>query len=134
MTDQAEALLALAQDDLVVARRNLGDGYPRQAASRTYYALFHAATAALAEAGDHAKTHAGVRRQFGQRSVQDGPFGAEDSRTFARPARLRNDADYHVGREVSAEAAGAALADAAALVDRIAAWLAASASGGGAAP
>lgn len=68
-----------------------------------------------------------MRRQFALRLVEGGPFDAEDSRTFTRLARLRNDADFHVGRDVGADAARQALADVEALVGRLADWLAASA-------
>lgn len=122
MTDHAAALLALARDDLEVARRDL-DGFPRHAASRAYYAVFHAVSAALSDSGHPAKSHAGARSMFGEVLVKSGPFDSTDVRTLARLTRLRNDADYHVGRNVSAQAATEAVQDAAQLVDRLAAWL-----------
>lgn len=124
MTGQPEAILALARDDLTTARRDLGAGYPRPAASRAYYAVFHAVSAALSKAGVPTKSHAGMRSQFSRVLVLDGPFETADAKALARLSRLRHDADYEVGRDVSVEAAREAVADAAALVERLAAWVA----------
>lgn len=123
MSDSTADLLGLSHDDLTVARRDRDDGFPRHAASRAYYATFHAAMAALASKGERPKTHAGVRALFGALFVKDGPFEVRHSRTLDRLARLRNDADYHVGRDVSADAAREAVASAEAFVSDVAAWL-----------
>ncbi|MDT0632847.1 HEPN domain-containing protein [Rubrivirga litoralis] len=123
MTGSVPDLLALAHDDLVVARRDRDGGFSRHAASRAYYAVFHAAVAALAARGERPKTHAGVRTRFGALFVQGGPFEKRHSRTLDELARLRNDADYHVGREVGADAAREAVADAEAFVADVAAWV-----------
>ena len=129
MTGQPEAILALARDDLTTAHRDLDAGFARQAASRAYYAVFHAVSAALSKAGVQTKSHAGVRSQFSRVFVLDGPFETADAKTLARLARLRHDADYEVGRDVSIGAAREAVAAAASLVDRLATWLADASSG-----
>ena len=126
MTGPVPDLLALAHDDLTVARRDRDGGFPRHAVSRAYYAAFHAAVAALAVKGERPKTHAGVRTRFGALFVQDGPFEKRHSRTLDELARLRNDADYHVGREIKDEAVREAVTDAETFVADVSAWVEAS--------
>ena len=116
MTPQASGFLAMARDDLEVARRDLAGEYPRHAASRAYYAAFHAAVAGLEERGERTKSHAGVRTQFAKLFVKDGPFDAAHSKTLAGLARLRHDADYEVGRDVPLEVARQAVLEAQAFV------------------
>ena len=123
MTDVAADLLALARDDLTVARRDHDGSFPRHAASRAHYAVFHAAMAVLAEKGESPKSHAGVRTRFGDLFVRNGPFETHHSRTLDRLARLRNDADYHIGRDVDTAAAREAVTDAEAFVADLAAWI-----------
>ena len=123
MTGQPQALLALAREDLTTARRDLDAHAPRHAASRAYYAVFHAISAALSKEGVRTKSHAGVRAQFSRVLVLNGPFEAADAKTLNGLSRLRHDADYEVGRGVSDEAAREAVRDAEALVDRLALWL-----------
>lgn len=56
----AHAELAIANDALLVARAALELGIVRDALSRAYYAVFHAARALLLLAGVEPKTHAGA--------------------------------------------------------------------------
>lgn len=123
MTGPVPDLLALAHDDLTVARRDRDGGFPRHAASRAYYAVSHAAVAALAVKGERPKTHAGVRTRFGAVFVQGGPFEKRHSQTLDELARLRNDADYNVGRAVEDSAAREAVAGAEAFVADVSAWV-----------
>ena len=123
MTGSVPDLLALAHDDLLLARRDRESGSPRHAVSRAYYAVLHAAVAARAARGERPKTHAGVRMLFGPLFVQNGPFEKRHARVLDELARLRNDADYHVGREVSLDAAREAVVDAETFVADVKAWI-----------
>ena len=126
MTGEPSALLALAHDDLVTARRDLDAEAPRHAVSRAYYAAFHAVSAALVVVDAPAKSHKGTHSQFYREFVRAGRLPASDGQVLAALFQLRQDADYDVGQIVSAEQAEQAVRDAAALVDRVAAWVEAS--------
>ena len=113
-----------ARRDLAAARRDLDAGDPDNAVVRTYYAAFHAATAALCESGRAAKTHAGTQTLFFQTFVQDvGTFEPSLSRTLSRLQQHRESADYGV-RAPDAETARESIEQATAFVDAVGAWLA----------
>ena len=85
--DQAHssALILLASDDI------------EGACNRAYYAMFHAARAALIsikapEASS--KTHSGVIAAFGLHLVKDGPLEIEHGRALNHAEHLRVIADY----------------------------------------
>jgi uncharacterized protein (UPF0332 family) len=83
---RAESELAAAAEALRAAMALLGLGLTRDAISRLYYAVFHAARAALVSRGLHAKTHSGQRSRF------VATFGPAP--TIGRLLKLRIDADY----------------------------------------
>ena len=125
MTGEPSALLALARDDLAAARRDLDANPPRHAVSRAYYATFHAVSAVLVIVDAPAKSHKGTHSQFHREFVRTGRLPASDGQVLAALFQLRQDADYDVGQGVSMEQAERAVRDAAALVDDLAAWMAA---------
>ena len=57
---------------LAAARLLAREGYAEDAVSRTYYAILHAAKAALLAHGVTVDSHAALRRQFGQHLVRSG--------------------------------------------------------------
>lgn len=62
--ERAESELATAAEALREASALLDLGLSRGAVSRLYYAVFHAARAALVSCGLHAKTHSGQLTRF----------------------------------------------------------------------
>lgn len=82
----AEQSLVLADQALRSARLLLSEKVLEDAASRLYYAAFHAATAALTIRGLHAKTHTGLVHMYQQ------TFGSAPA--FGRALDLRIRADY----------------------------------------
>lgn len=109
--ERARRELARARQALAVAGLILEEGALEDAASRLYYAVFHAATAALAVGGRHAKTHSGLVTSFNQ------VFGPAP--VLGRLLELRAAADYDPEPfETSAGALQAELAQAAAFVER----------------
>ena len=74
MNDVARALLAKARESLESARADLEAGRLNGASSRAYYAMFHAARAALEARGiaTGEQRHGAVIRRFGLTCVKSG--------------------------------------------------------------
>lgn len=123
MTDETRALLDMAAGDLAAARRDLGANDPRAAVSRAYYAVFHAAQAALHSEGAAARTHAGTGTSFSETFVKSGRLSRDLSKTLSALMRLRQSADYEVGHDVSIPDAADATARAGAFIEAIRAFL-----------
>lgn len=66
-----------AIERLRVAEKLLRDGEYEDAVSRAYYAMYHAAKAALATVNVFPKTHEGVVSEFGRRLILTGDFPKE---------------------------------------------------------
>lgn len=64
--------LARAKELLDVAAENPHNDHPADSASRSYYAMFHAATAVLLEKGIERSSHKGVISAFGEAFVKSG--------------------------------------------------------------
>ena len=80
---------------LEVARLNLTSGYPDDSCNRSYYAMFEAASAALAVLGiSPPKTHKGVAKLFQQHVVKPGRVDTNTGAVISRIERLRLIADY----------------------------------------
>ena len=70
-------------------------GFPRQATSRSYYAAFYAARAALEAAGiSPPKTHSGLRTRFSEFARATPGIGGEVGRALSQLETGRTDADY----------------------------------------
>ncbi len=66
-------------------------------ANRAYYAMFHAAMAALMKSGgDLPRTHGGVRNQFGLHYVRTGVIDSELAETLQDAYELRRQSDYEL--------------------------------------
>jgi hypothetical protein len=72
-------------------------GLPYGAASRAYFAVFHAAEALLFSVGLEARTHHGVAALVGEHFVKPGSLSSEMGRLLSRMQRDREDADYLAG-------------------------------------
>jgi uncharacterized protein (UPF0332 family) len=70
---------------------------PFGAASRAYYAVFHAARALLFSVGVEARTHQGTVSLLGEHFVKVGKLSSEMGRLLSRMQRDREDADYGTG-------------------------------------
>jgi uncharacterized protein (UPF0332 family) len=100
-------------------------GLPYGAASRAYYAIFHAARALLFSAGLEATTHRGVVSLLGEHFVKPGHLPAEMGRLVSRMQRDREDADYQLGAVFTDAEAVAAIASAERFIDKVQELLAA---------
>ena len=94
-------------------------GYAEDAVSRTYYAVLHAAKAALLVHDVTVDSHAALRRQFGQHLVRGGRIEREWSAQLRAGLEDRLAADYDAVHVVSAEDARQEVERAEAFVARI---------------
>lgn len=75
----------------------------RDAVSRAYYSVMHAARAILLIHDVKATSHSAVRRQFGETLVKTGEVEKEWARILASAQDKRAAADYDVDKDVSGE-------------------------------
>lgn len=127
----AVAEVSAARDALRVADAALGLGIRRDAMSRAYYAVFHAARALLLLEGVEPKTHAGVLRMLGEYLLRAGKLDAASLGLVTRLQAYRQASDYAYAFDIDSVDAQDEIADARAFVERAAAEVV-RASGGGA--
>ena len=108
----AQAELERAETCLREARHLHEAELPYGAASRAYYAVFHAARALLLSIGLEPTTHRGVVNLLGQHFVRPGHLTAELARLVSRMHADRHDADYFVQAVFTPAEGGRALEDA----------------------
>jgi uncharacterized protein (UPF0332 family) len=91
----AAEFLAKAETALQSAKRDLAARDFDGAANRLYYAMFHAAKAALLRVGASAEgKHGMIIAQFGLRLCKNGPLPTELGRALNEAAELRSESDY----------------------------------------
>ena len=95
------------------------DGYHADSVSRAYYAILHAAKAALHLHGVTAESHSGVRSMFGLHIVKTGLVEPEWGAEIGRSEGRRNASDYDASLEFDEQDAREASDRAAAFLDRI---------------
>jgi len=108
----AEKLLAKAEVKLGAARELYEKGFFEDSASRSYYAMFHAARAALTKVGVMTKTHEGTVSEFGRRLVLEGAFPRDLGRGLAEAKAARETYEYSATMEIERDEAEALLRDA----------------------
>jgi uncharacterized protein len=106
-----------AAESLAAASALIGAGFYDDAASRAYYAVFYAATAALLEADARFKKHVGVINGVNQLFVKTGRLSTELGRDLSWLFDLRLIGDYGETRHVPEEEAREAVQTAKRLVD-----------------
>ena len=108
-----------ARDCMGIALIGLRDGYYANSVSLSYYAILHAAKAALQVYGVSAESHDAVRRLFGLHLVNSGLIESEWGREIGNSADLRISADYDVMTKFDEADARDACEHAQAFLDRI---------------
>ncbi len=97
MERRVTRFLELADEALGDAEYSLDRGSLRNAAGRAYYAMFYAASAALARTDSRPpRTHGGVANQFGLRYVTTGMFDATLAGALGETYELRRQSDYQL--------------------------------------
>ena len=107
-----EALLAKAYEKLRIARISFDNKFYNDAASRAYYAAFHAVTAVLAFHGFTFSSHGKVLGSFNRELINKGLFPVDTAQKLQRLFRDRQIGDYYIDKEISHEAAERDTADA----------------------
>lgn len=128
MTDEEKKVLSVvrldkAKDNLTAARNLIASRDYSVAATRCYYAIFHAMRAVLALDGIDRKHHSGIISEFRQRYIRPGYIQAYQSETISRLSNLRTDSDYDDFFVISQEETEEALAIAADFVLEIEGFL-----------
>ena len=114
------AHLTRTKDDLSIARDNLAHDHWRGAINRAYYAVFHAASAALLWLGIERARHSGIQAAFGEFLVKPRIIEAEFGRTYTKLRKARETQDYDLmAIEPTAEEAQNMVAEAEHFVSRL---------------
>ncbi len=124
MKPQVVAELSRAEKALQAAQLLHDNHLFEDAISRSYYAVLHAAKAALLTQETIAESHAGVRRIFGQKLVRPGLIEKEWAAILSSEQDQRTIADYDALATWDEDAAAHLIADARAFVQRIREYLA----------
>jgi len=119
------ARLTRAREELAAAQLLTENGFAAQAVSRSYFAAFYAAEAALLSVGEVRSKHAGVVAAVARVLVRDRGLNPEAGRLLRSLFERRSRADCDIG-DTPAEEAGRAVADATTVVDLIHSWMSSS--------
>ena len=95
------ANLERAEKSIQAAKELTTSGFYDFAASRSYYAAFYAATAAMLDEGLEFSKHSGVIASIHQRLVKTGKLDKEQGKELNWLFELRNVGDYGVTIHVS---------------------------------
>ena len=108
-----------AVERLRVAEKLFCDGDYEDAVSRAYYAMYHAAKAALSMVNVFPKTHEGVVSEFGRKFVLAGIFPKESGKNLADAKAARETYEYSVTETVGKSEAEAILSNAQKFVEAV---------------
>jgi uncharacterized protein (UPF0332 family) len=112
-----------ARKALKAAETLLDSELYEDAVSRAYYAVLHAAKAALARRQHGPKSHRGVKQVFGKLLVKNGPIEVEFARVFTEEQDCREFCDYKADFHMAENDARRKIEDAAKFVARIERYL-----------
>jgi len=111
--------LARARKALLAAKLLLENGLLEDCVSRAYYAVLHAAKAALSTVGIETDTHVGARRTFGLHLVKTGKVESEFAKILAREQEDREIGDYSANVEFKKERAEERVSEAERFLERM---------------
>jgi hypothetical protein len=114
-----EASLQRAEKALKSAKLLEENGQLEDAASRAYYAMFHAARALLFSKGVTARTHRGTISLFGEKIVKQGILHAEFADMLRKAFDLRQKSDYELYTELNAELVKETIRNAGKLTEKV---------------
>ena len=119
MTPECEALLAAADAKLRAADLLLTEGLPDDAASRAYYAAFHAVSALHLADGNAFSSHAQLIGRFNKDFVRTGRMPTAFAKILTRLFQDRQLGDYGAPASISPEQARQDIDDARQLIAAI---------------
>jgi uncharacterized protein (UPF0332 family) len=123
MTPESQALLAAANAKLKAAELLLKEGLAGDAASRAYYAVFHAISAVHLANGNTFSSHAQLIGRFNKDFVRTGLFAPEFTRIVTRLFQDRQLGDYDATTAIPDTQARQDIDDAHRLIDAIRVYL-----------
>ena len=100
MTEEIQKLLAKADHSLEVAEELRKSGYPSDAASKIYYAMFHAAQALLKSEGIDVTKHSAVESAFGYYFAKTNKIDSKYHKMLIASRKVREIADYDIWEEI----------------------------------
>ena len=109
MKPEMKEHLARAEEFLEAAEWLISGKYHDVALGRAYYAMFHAATAALETRGIRRGSHHGIISAFGEQFVKTGIVPREMQKHFQNAFDARLDSDYMSSPGITAVEARAAV-------------------------
>jgi uncharacterized protein (UPF0332 family) len=124
-TDSQEIQLYLdaAREALASAKLNLDNDFFTTAASRTYYAVFYAASALLKAKGLAYSKHTAVLSAFRQHFIKTGIFPTKISDFYKIAFDTRQVGDYELATQFESEILRTNLAEAKTFVKEVERWL-----------
>ncbi|MHC4482751.1 MAG: HEPN domain-containing protein [Planctomycetota bacterium] len=123
MNDLSQKELTRAKKALLAAQTLLENQLYEDCVSRAYYAVLHAAKAALVTTGVEPESHSAVRRLFGLHLVKAGKIEKNFARILTAEQEDREIGDYDIHIEIEQDTAKKRVADAEEFIKRIEAYL-----------
>ena len=123
MNDLSQKGLIRAKKALSAAKALLEFQLYEDCVSRAYYAVLHAAKAALAMEGIDAQSHVAVRRKFGLNLVKTGKIEKDFAQILTKEKEDRELSDYNIHIEIERDTAEKRVVDAEKFVKRIETFL-----------
>lgn len=111
MKQEVAKLMEKAEHALEVAQKLLTDGYPADAASKIYYAMFYAAQALLRAEDIDVVKHSAVEAAIGYYFAKPGRIDAKYHRMLLDARKIREIADYDIQEEIVEPVASLKVAD-----------------------
>jgi uncharacterized protein (UPF0332 family) len=101
MTEEVQKLIIKkAEHALEVAEKLMNDGYPSDAASKVYYAMYYAAQALLKSEGIDVVKHSAVESALGYFFAKTGRIDPKYHRMLLDARKIREIADYDIEEEI----------------------------------
>lgn len=108
-----------ATDELKAAKVLHGSSFYYKSVASAYYAIYHAAKAALLMKGVVPQSHEGVERMFSLYYVKTKEVGIDIGKIIGRLMKMREEADYYPETSFSADESLDAIKNAETFVSRI---------------
>jgi len=98
--DEISLLIEKADHALSVAQKLQECGFPADAASKIYYAMFYAAQALLKSENINVIKHSAVESSIGFNFVKTGKLASEFHKMLINARKIREIADYDIQEEI----------------------------------
>lgn len=100
MREEIKKLIAKSEHALEVATHLAQQGYPSDASSKIYYAMFYAAQALLKSQNVDMIKHSAVESAFGYYFVKTGKIDQQFHKMLISARKIREIADYDIQEEI----------------------------------